>query len=150
MEKFDLAVIGAGPSGYAAAMRALDFKKKTLLIEKDKVGGAGVINGALSSKTWWELARETASFRKNLKRFNIQVPSINYKEVRDEVLRAIQERKGMLEEHMQLMKDSHYTDLLTFKKGSARLLTQNEIEIHMENGQKERVWADNIVLATGS
>ena len=36
MEKFDLCVIGAGPSGYAAAMRAVDFKKKVLLIEKDR------------------------------------------------------------------------------------------------------------------
>ncbi|MBA4056988.1 MAG: pyridine nucleotide-disulfide oxidoreductase, partial [Marivirga sp.] len=120
MEKFDLVVIGAGPSGYAAAMRSLDFKKKTLLIEKDKVGGAGVTNGALSSKTWWELSRDTASFRKNLKRFNIKVPSINYKEVQEEVRHAIEERKGMLEEHLHLIKDSHYSDLLTFKKGTAR------------------------------
>ena len=60
MERYDLVVIGAGPSGYAAAMRALDFKKKTLLIERDRVGGAGVTNGALSSKTWWELSREVA------------------------------------------------------------------------------------------
>lgn len=74
MEKYDLVVIGAGPSGYAAAMRSLDFKKKTLLIEKDLVGGAGVRNGALSSKTWWELSREVASFRKNLKKFNIEIP----------------------------------------------------------------------------
>ncbi|HEX6227557.1 MAG TPA: FAD-dependent oxidoreductase, partial [Chryseolinea sp.] len=85
MEKFDLVVVGAGPSGYAAAMRALDFRKKTLLIEKNTVGGAGVTNGALSSKTWWELSRETASFRKNLKRFDIKIPSINYKEVQQEV-----------------------------------------------------------------
>ncbi len=150
MEKFDLVVIGAGPSGYAAAMRSLDFKKKTLLIEKDKVGGAGVTNGALSSKTWWELSRETASFRKNLKRFNIEVPSINYKEMRSEVLSAIQERKGMLEEHMQLMKDSHFNDLLSFKKGKARLLNQNEIEIDTGEGPKEIIWAANIILATGS
>src|SRR3990170_2832183 len=150
MEKYDLVVIGAGPSGYAAAMRALDFKKKTLLIEKERVGGAGVTNGALSSKTWWELSRETAAFRKNLKRFNIQVPSINYKEIQDEVLQAIQERKGMLEEHMQLMKDSHYTELLTFMKGCARLLTKNEIEIDLGNDNKQIVWADYIVLATGS
>ena len=61
MEKFDLIVIGAGPSGYAAAMRALDFKKKVLLIEKSRVGGAGVTNGALSSKTWWELSREASA-----------------------------------------------------------------------------------------
>ena len=74
MEKFDLVVIGAGPSGYAAAMRALDFKKKVLLVEKNNVGGAGVTNGALSSKTWWELSREAAGFRKNLKRYNIKHP----------------------------------------------------------------------------
>ncbi|WP_276370612.1 NAD(P)/FAD-dependent oxidoreductase [Chryseolinea sp. H1M3-3] len=150
MEKFDLVVIGAGPSGYAAAMRSLDFKKKTLLIEKDKVGGAGVTNGALSSKTWWELSRETASFRKNLKRFNIEVPSINYKEMQLAVLTAIQERKDMLEEHMQLMKDSHFNNLLSFKKGKARLLNQNEIEIEPDEGLKEIIWADNIILATGS
>lgn len=150
MEKFDLVVIGAGPSGYAAAMRSLDFKKKTLLIEKNKVGGAGVTNGALSSKTWWELSRETASFRKNLKRFNIKVPSINYKEIQDEVMRAVEERKSMLEEHMRLLKDSHYANLLTFKKGTARLISQHEIEIDTGAFQKEIVWAENIVLATGS
>ena len=50
MENYDLCIIGAGPSGYAAAMRAVDFAK-TVLIEKDKVGGAGLYNGALSSKT---------------------------------------------------------------------------------------------------
>ncbi|HTE29780.1 MAG TPA: NAD(P)/FAD-dependent oxidoreductase [Chryseolinea sp.] len=150
MDKFDLVVIGAGPSGYAAAMRSLDFKKKTLLIEKDKVGGAGVTNGALSSKTWWELSRETASFRKNLKRFNIMIPSINYREIQEEVLRAIDERKGMLEDHLHLLKDSRYTDLLSFKKGTARLISSNEIEILSGAGEKEVVWADHIVLATGS
>jgi dihydrolipoamide dehydrogenase len=150
MQKFDLVVIGAGPSGYAAAMRALDFKKRTLLIEKDKVGGAGVTNGALSSKTWWELSRETASFRKNLKRFDIQVPSINYKEIQAEVLQAVHERKSMLEEHMAMMKESHFTDLLTFRQGTARLLSQNEIEISTNYNGNEVVWADYIVLATGS
>lgn len=150
MEKFDLVVIGAGPSGYAAAMRSLDFKKKTLLIEKDKVGGAGVTNGALSSKTWWELSRETASFRKNLKRFNIKVPSINYKEIQDEVGRAVEERKSMLEEHMHRMKESHYSDLLTFKRGSARLISEHEVEIDTGAFEKEVVWAEYIILATGS
>jgi dihydrolipoamide dehydrogenase len=150
MKKFDLVVIGAGPSGYAAAMRSLDFRKKTLLIEKDKVGGAGVTNGALSSKTWWELSRETASFRKNLKRFDIQIPSINYQEIQQEVLHAIQERKGMLEEHMRMMTESHFSDLLSFKKGRARILSQNEIEIDTGEGLKEIISADYIILATGS
>jgi len=149
MEKYDLVVIGAGPSGYAAAMRSLDFKKKTLIVEKEKVGGAGVTNGALSSKTWWELSREVASFRKNLKKFNIQVPDVNYKEIQQEVRNAIHERKHMLEDHMQQMQNSRHAHLLTFSKGTARLLSSNEVEITSDAGSRV-VWADYIVLATGS
>lgn len=149
MEKFDLVVIGAGPSGYAAAMRSLDFKKKTLLIEKDVVGGAGVTNGALSSKTWWELSREVAAFRKNLKKFNIEIPDVSYREIQQEVRMAIGERKGMLEDHMVQMQGSRHAHLLTFKKGVARLASQNEIEI-TSDGEKEYIWADHIILATGS
>ena len=48
MEHFDLCIIGGGPSGYAAAMRAIDFRKKVCLVEMDKIGGAGIYNGALS------------------------------------------------------------------------------------------------------
>lgn len=149
MEKYDLVVIGAGPSGYAAAMRSLDFKKRTLLIEKDKVGGAGVTNGALSSKTWWELSREVASFRKNLKKFNIDIPDVSYKEVQQEVRNAIKERKGMLEDHMLQMQDSRHAHLLTFRKGTARILSPNEVQITTEKGN-ETVWADYVILATGS
>lgn len=149
MNKFDLVVIGAGPSGYAAAMRALDFKKKVLMIEKNRVGGAGVTNGALSSKTWWELSRESSAFRKSLKRYNIKVPTINYKEIQEEVRRAVHERKDMLKEHMEALKHSNYSDLLEFKRGEARLLTQHQVQI--TNGRTtEVVEADYIILATGS
>ena len=97
MDKYDLVVIGGGPSGFAAAMRGLDFKKRVLLIEKNRLGGAGVTNGALSSKTWWELSREASAFHKSLKRYNIQAPTINYDEISHEVKKAVQERKGLLE-----------------------------------------------------
>ena len=149
MERFDLIVIGAGPSGYAAAMRALDFKKKVLLIEKNKVGGAGVTNGALSSKTWWELSREASAFRKSLKRYNIQAPSISYTEIQAEVRKAVDERKSMLEEHMDQLKNSPYSNLLQFKVGEAKLLDQHEIEISV-GARKEIVFGDFIILATGS
>jgi dihydrolipoamide dehydrogenase len=150
MEKFDLVVIGAGPSGYAAAMRAVDFKKRTLLIERTRVGGAGVTNGALSSKTWWELARETSLFRKSLKRFNIEVPSVNYKEIQSEIRKAVDERMSMLEDHIHLMHDSAHANLLSFKIGNARLIGQHEIEIDNGGFHREVVHADYIILATGS
>ena len=50
--KYDLCVIGCGPSGYAAAMRAVDFNKSVLLVERERIGGAGIYDGALSSKTF--------------------------------------------------------------------------------------------------
>jgi dihydrolipoamide dehydrogenase len=66
MEKYDLIVIGGGPAGYAAAMRGIDFEKKVCLIEADKIGGAGVYNGALSSKTLWEISNRVADINKTL------------------------------------------------------------------------------------
>ncbi len=144
-----MVIIGAGPAGYAAAMRAIDFKKKTLLIEKHRVGGAGITNGALSSKTWWELSREASAFRKNLKRYNIQEPSISFKEIQNEVRKAVQERKGLLEEHMHLLRETSYSDLLIFKTGHAKLISQHEIEI-THGAKRDIVYAENIILATGS
>ena len=148
MDRYDLVVIGAGPAGFAAAMRSLDFKKKTLLIEKNLVGGAGVTNGALSSKTWWELSREAAAFNLSLRRYNIQAPEIRYSEIHAEVMRAIQMRKDLLEEQMTHLKSTS-DHLFEYKKGEAHLVGKNEIEI--TNGDlKEKVWADYVILATGS
>ena len=58
MLKFDICIIGAGPSGIAAAMRGWDLGKNVCLIEKGPIGGAGLHNGALSSKTLWELSKD--------------------------------------------------------------------------------------------
>ena len=67
MDRYDLCVLGGGPSGYAAAMRAVDFGKKVLLIEKNKLGGAGIYDGALSSKTFWEISKEYESFHRKMR-----------------------------------------------------------------------------------
>ena len=61
MEHYDLCVIGGGPAGYAAAMRALDLGLRTVLIEKERIGGTGIYNGALTSKTLWELSQRVTS-----------------------------------------------------------------------------------------
>ncbi len=150
MEHYDLVIIGAGPAGYAATMRAMDFRKKTLLIEKNKIGGAGVINGALSSKTWWEISREARQFNKNLARYSIERPKINFGEVQSDVRKAVQERLWLLEDHLELMQTSQeYGELLHVKKGTARLLDQHTIEIQSES-TTEVVHAEYIILATGS
>ncbi|MCZ6692927.1 MAG: NAD(P)/FAD-dependent oxidoreductase [Bacteroidetes bacterium] len=149
MEKFDLCVIGAGPSGYAAAMRAVDFKKKVLLIEKKRVGGAGIHNGALSSKTWWELSREHLLFRKNLASHGMPVPDVQFKDIREEVKSAVGERMNLLENHMRLLNNSDKIQLFHSANGEAKLISENEVEIHTDIGTSV-IYADYIILATGS
>ena len=53
---YDVCILGAGPAGYAAAMRAHDLGKRVLLVERGRVGGSGIHAGALSSKTMWHLS----------------------------------------------------------------------------------------------
>ena len=59
-EAFDLCILGCGSGGFAAAIRALDLGKTVCLVEDRQIGGAGVMWGALASKTFWELSKDYA------------------------------------------------------------------------------------------
>lgn len=150
MERYDVCIIGAGPSGYAAAMRALDFGKKVLLIEKEKVGGAGLYNGALSSKTLWELSKDVSHAKVKLERFSDSSSfELNFQKVKRELAAAVSERKYQLESHLEGLREGGYEDLFFFKKGNAKLASKHEVEITNITGI-EKVYADNIIIATGS
>jgi len=149
MDRYDLCVIGAGPSGYAAAMRALDFKKRVLLIEKKKIGGAGIHNGALSSKTWWELSREAYTIRTKLERYNLPVPELRFTELKAEVAEAVEQRMSLLTTHMSSLFHNDVDDLFHHKVGEAKIMTPTEIEVKNHQGT-QRIHADYIVIATGS
>ena len=149
MEKFDLCIIGAGPSGYAAAMRAIDFNKKVLLIEKGEIGGAGVTNGALSSKTWWELAKNVDSLYSHKSRYNLSTPEINFKELKEEVEAAVSERKFLLSSHIDKLNLGVAGKRISFIKGEAYIKSKNEVEITTTMG-KSTIACEYIILATGS
>ena len=147
-ERFDVCVIGAGPSGYAAAMRAVDYGKKVLLIEKDKLGGAGIHQGALWSKTWWELSREAFFIRQHGRSFGIDHPDFSYDKVSGEVAKAVENRQEMLTHHMNNINVS-LGDFFQFLHGTARILDNHRVEV-VNNDTIHEVEADHIILATGS
>ena len=148
IKRFDICIIGAGPSGYAAAMRAFDLKKSVVLIEKGEIGGAGIINGALSSKTWWELSRETAIERKHFSRFNIDHPELKFKAFKNEVRKAEEEKISLLSEHL-LKISQKYNDLIKFVQGKACISGQHKVKVASSSGEAEYE-AENIIIATGS
>lgn len=149
MEKFDICVLGGGPAGYAAAMRAIDFGKKVCLIEKDKVGGAGVYDGALASKTLWELSEKVRSVNESIVSVGRKKFEISWEEVMKTMNEAIFDRKFQYTCHIKLLQTETTTCRFTFERGTGTMLNQNEILIKHEDEEKV-IWADNIIIATGS
>lgn len=148
MEKYDIAVIGGGPSGYAATMRALDLNKKVILIEKDKIGGAGLHNGALSSKTLWELSKNIYNMRNSELVSNYyQLPP--YSKIYELMNQAVQTRTKQLKYQLNQIQTLH-SSIFRFAQGSGSLLNKNQIEISFSDGSQELIWADHIIIATGS
>ena len=145
MEKYDLVVIGGGPSGYAGAMRAIDFRKKVLLIEKNRIGGAGVYDGVLTSKTLWEYSMKVNNIRETFPDYKVPYESIQ-KAVND----AVFERKTQMTVHLQLLEKAGDGELFHYEKGFARLTSKNEVQIEKSNGEIKTVFADKILIATGS
>lgn len=144
-EHYDLCVIGGGASGYAAAMRAIDFGKRVLLIEKEKIGGAGIFNGALSSKTMWEYSQKIAAVRSEVPDFKVKFESL-----KNVVEEAVYEKKFQMDVHLTLLKKEAKHRLLYFERGTAKLISKNKISILKGNQEEKIVSSDFILLATGS
>ena len=149
MEKYDICVIGGGPSGYAAAMRAIDFGKKTILIERGKIGGASIYNGALTSKTTWEVSSRIASINEMLEQSDRPFFEIPWQDVRQTVSEAVFDRKQQYPAHLKLLKEETSSVRFRHARGAGKFLSKNEIQITSKKGE-EVIWAENTIVATGS
>ena len=149
IEKYDLCIIGGGPSGYAAAMRAIDFGKKVVLIEKDKVGGAGIYNGALTSKTMWEFSQKYFTVKNELGESDHNHFDVSFEDLMKTVNAAVFDRKFQLACHVKLLESATDKKLFHYERGFGKLLSPHEVSIQKKNESKT-IYADNIILATGS
>jgi dihydrolipoamide dehydrogenase len=144
-EHFNLIVIGGGPSGFAGAMRALDFHKSVLLIEKKGLGGTEVFNGVMTSKTLWEYSKKVKQVRGFQPGFDVKFEDSD-KEVRE----AVQARRNIIQSHLRILLEESTRHLFHLEKGGAELVGRNEVLVHRQNGESVTFTADNILIATGS
>ena len=133
MERYDLCVIGGGPSGYAAAMRAIDFGKKVLLIEKDKIGGAGLYNGALWSKTMWEYSQKIMQIRQETGENHA-----SFEGMMKMVDEALFDRKFQMTVHMKLLHEETDSKLFHYEKGKAYFVDAHHIQVQKKNELKKQ------------
>lgn len=149
---WDLCVLGAGPGGYAAAMRAHDLGKRVLLVERDRVGGAGIHSGALSSKTMWHLSNDYSVAR--LTDRGYRAPGgleVSYGAVIESVRLAVSERRAILDRQLEgLSKPSANGGVVSLVRGTASFLSPHSLLITKNDGTTQTVEAKNFLIATGS
>ncbi len=142
---FNLIVIGGGPSGFAAAMRALDFKKSVLLVEKTGLGGTEVFNGVMTSKTLWEYSKKVRQVRDLVPDYEVKFEDSD-KEVRE----AVRARRNIINSHLRILLEESTQHLFHLEKGRAELMSRNEVRVQRDHGEVLSFTADFILLCTGS
>jgi dihydrolipoamide dehydrogenase len=142
MEEFDIAVIGGGPGGYVAAIRAAQLGKKTILIEKEHLGGICLNWGCIPTKALLRSA-EVFHLINRAEEFGIEVKSVKF-DIKKMVDRSRNVSKQLSTGVSGLLKKNKVTVL----SGSAKLLGKNIIEI--KSDQTSSIKAKNIIISTGA
>lgn len=168
MKPFDVCVIGAGPAGYAAAMRAHDLGKRVAIVEKAEIGGVGIQHGALSSKTLWHMSNDFVTATASVKRYCEGQLDVNCRDVIREVAAAVEEKRSVLAMQLEVLRsgwgsrtetDSERPRMrgegqpalqgIRFFRGAASFTSPHSVEVHL-GSFGFTIEAENFVLATGS
>ncbi len=140
---YDVAIIGAGPGGYVAAIKAAQLGAKVALIEKDQLGGTCLNYGCIPTKTILKSVEKYKEL-KECKNFGIIADNIGFD------FTAIMQRKNsvtkQLRDGIATILKSYAIDVIT---GSATLQKDKQI-IVAQDGQNQTINAQKIIIATGS
>lgn len=146
---YDLCIIGGGPAGIAAALRAADYRKKVCLIERWRIGGADLWNGTLTSKTLWQWADKLSKIAGEPARRLYGESIASLVSVNEEVLRQEMTKVSETREQQILAAINKAGVKLLFGEGS--FVDNNEIQVrHPEERVCNKLRADHFIIATGS
>lgn len=144
-EQFDVTIIGSGPGGYVAAIRAGQLGLKVALVEKDKrLGGTCTLRGCIPTKQLLMSAHVYEQMQ-HAAAFGVQVSEIKL------AFADVQKRKEKI-----VMKNSKGVEFLMKKnsvtvfKGYGKLQLPGKVEVTGEDGQKQIIETKNIIIASGS
>jgi len=141
IEEFDAIVIGGGPGGYVAGIRLGQRGLKTLLIEKDELGGECLNRGCIPSKTLISRVNIYWSAR-NARWLSSGDLKVNWREIQ-----AIRERViKRLRLGVRYLLEGNGVKVV---EGEARLRSDKEVEVRLRDGSSKMFRARNIVIATG-
>ncbi len=143
--KYDLLIIGSGPGGYVAAIKASQLGLKVVVIERDEIGGICLNWGCIPAKALLKTA-QVMDYIKHAGDYGIDIKGSIEPDMKKIVERSRNVAEGM-SKGVQFLFRKNKIDVI---KGSGKLVSANEVEVSSPDGKTELMVADHIILATGA
>jgi dihydrolipoamide dehydrogenase len=139
-----LVIIGAGPGGYVAAIRAAQLGAQVTLIEGRDIGGTCLNRGCISTKALYINAKKINEL-KEMETFGVKLEgyAIDFDVIQSRKQSVVEQLVGGIERVLKAYK-------VEIIKGWASLKEGNQVEVLLPDGSKEMYQAEKILLATGS
>ena len=140
---YDVAIIGGGPGGYAAALYAHNFGLSVALVEKDEVGGTCLLRGCIPAKTWLQTA-DVYSIVSRSADYGVvsSPPEMDWSAA---LARKQQVVSGLVKGLSGLLK-ARGVEIID---GYGRLI-HGGVEVAAADGTTQQIEARNVIVATGS
>ena len=145
MNEYDVVIIGAGPGGYVAAIRASQLGLKTAIIDREWLGGVCLNVGCIPSKALLKNAEVAHLLRERGKEFGFSIENLQL-DYSAAVKRSRQVSDRLIRGVGFLMK-KHQVQVVM---GSARLTAKDEVLVKGSDGKEQTLKAKHIIIATGS
>ena len=143
-DQFDLAIIGSGPGGYVAAIRAAQLGMKVAIIERELLGGICLNWGCIPTKALLRSA-EVYHLMTHAKDFGLKADNISYD--LDAVVKRSRGVAGQLNKGIEFLMKKHKVTVVT---GEGALAGKGKIAITKDKKPAGEVLAKNSILATGA
>jgi len=142
--QFDLIVIGAGPGGYVAAIRAAQLGLKTAIVEKQHLGGICLNWGCIPTKALLSGAALAQQF-KHSQQFGFSLGAIDF-----DLQQLVRHSRKVSEQFVKGIGQLLKKNQVTVFNASAQFIAKERLELTDAKGQKQQISAPHIIVATGA
>jgi dihydrolipoamide dehydrogenase len=141
---FDIVVIGAGPAGYVAAIKAAQLGYKTACVEEGNLGGVCLNIGCIPTKALLESAAMITHLG-HAREFGVTVG-----EIKTDMAQAVKRSRQVSERLVKGIGFLFKKNKVTHVPGRGRLAGKGQVEVTGKDGKTQTVSGKHIIIATGS
>ncbi len=142
---YDVLVIGSGPGGYVAAIRASQLGMKAAVIEKENVGGICLNWGCIPTKSLLKSA-QALEYAKHAADYGVSIGG----EVKADFSAMVKRSRGVADNMSKGVQFLFKKNKIEIISGTGKLTGKNTVEVTDDSGKKKTYKAKHIILATGA